>query len=792
MPLAQGLRQALGLYSFGMLLIGALIVFYHIAAMTAETAHYGTIFGRRANQVWMPIRFVLAIVLLVPVGSSLNAGQYLVIKIAEEGSTLASNAWRMVASVGGEHLSGLVAPRGPDVAQITAAATEMQICRMIYQQTYASMDDSVTRMAGNIDNAVMKIPATRFTGESWRVSNLLNAGTPLCGELRFSGFRRPVFIKVAMADPVALIADTLSTFAHDQADDLLARTHDIAARTAPVFTGALPIAGADIHNDLAAVEEIYRTRLRVESQTIKSTALLVSNGILEDSVHAGWLAAARFLVELIRLQEGLSTLFNHALPMAQEPIFDHPIIARQSLAETLDNLPGLHPLDQEGFGKLVMFYGQVGRMMVQVHGWLYSSQIPEKDFVPPSGFDLRDRLHAGTDPSAAIAIYAQTLDAAALERGVWGVSPDSGDAGYPFVPVMTESGFNPFAALVEFGQRQIDLGVFLTGIAGGAMTSASTAGSAILLGAAAFGFLIGGLVLVFLVPLLPFLRFLLGALAWAVNVFEAVISTPIVALAHLTPGGEGLSGGVARQAYVLWLGLFIRPLLTLFGLAFGLLLFTLSLAFLNTVLMPFAQMAAPSNDGLLTLANTGLVLFYDILVYAAANVSFRGIYWLPDKSLRWLSRFVVTDSGGIFVPAGSDGSGGVSSMLNFFARSSSSSSSSVGVASSSGPSSSDRSPAARHHATKMALFPLYSDKPTQTPGSPVTPQAVPGVNQPPNVKGTVSDPKKPPVRPPTPEERDPSLRRKDREEPLVEDKNKGEDDEDDKDKGKNETQPPKE
>ncbi len=49
--------------------------------------------------------------------------------------------------------------------------------------------------------------------------------------------------------------------------------------------------------------------------------------------------------------------------------------------------------------------------MAQIHSWLYNSQIPEKDFVAPSSFDLRDRLNAATDPVAAFSVYAQALDA---------------------------------------------------------------------------------------------------------------------------------------------------------------------------------------------------------------------------------------------------------------------------------------------------------------------------------------------------------------------------------------------
>ena len=77
----------------------------------------------------------------------------------------------------------------------------------------------------------------------------------------------------------------------------------------------------------------------------------------------------------------------------------------------------------------------------------------------------------------------------------------------------------------------------------------------------------------FLIPLLPFFRFFIGVLAWLLNVFEAIIAIPIVALAHLNLGGEGLGGGAMRRVYLLWLNIIIRPALTLFGLLVGLLLF---------------------------------------------------------------------------------------------------------------------------------------------------------------------------------------------------------------------------
>ena len=54
---------------------------------------------------------------------------------------------------------------------------------------------------------------------------------------------------------------------------------------------------------------------------------------------------------------------------------------------------------------------------------------------------------------------------------------------------------------------------------------------------------------------------LAAILLWLLELFEALAAMPIVAIAHLTPSGEGLSGAAAKQAYRLWIALLARPVL---------------------------------------------------------------------------------------------------------------------------------------------------------------------------------------------------------------------------------------
>lgn len=222
---------------------------------------------------------------------------------------------------------------------------------------------------------------------------------------------------------------------------------------------------------------------------------------------------------------------------------------------------------------------------------------------------------------------------------------DANDQGNPFTFSASKAIYNPLTALVEFGHRQLDLGIYLVGLASSVITIPQLIAPSLLAGTLGICFVVGALALVFLIPLLPFVRFLFAVLVWLLELAEALIAMPLVALAHMTPVGQGLSGSAARQAYMLWISLAIRPILSILGLTAGLLIFALGSFILSMAFMPLAQLTSVTNSGLLIVANTGLVVAYDVVIYIVANAAFKGITYLPNQALRWVSPFVMTDGG---------------------------------------------------------------------------------------------------------------------------------------------------
>jgi conjugal transfer/type IV secretion protein DotA/TraY len=117
-------------------------------------------------------------------------------------------------------------------------------------------------------------------------------------------------------------------------------------------------------------------------------------------------------------------------------------------------------------------------------------------------------------------------------------------------------------------------GTIAGAIGGYALGAAASAVSA-LLDFVATVFLSCGFVLAFVLPMFPFTRFFFAVLSWLGSIVEAVIAMPLVALAHLNPEGEGLPGQ-AKQGYLFVFSIFLRPILSVFGLVAGLLMFLIA------------------------------------------------------------------------------------------------------------------------------------------------------------------------------------------------------------------------
>lgn len=160
LPFQAALHQLFQFYSTALLMIAVLIFLYFIVVIVFETAVSGTPFGQRFQNVWVPVRLVVALGLLMPapvagVGATLNSGQYIVLYAAKYGSSFATVGWNGFndAVVGhsqfstsdtrpmGQRYSLLAIPEAPDLTALVEAMTLVHACAYSYLRVSAGADN---------------------------------------------------------------------------------------------------------------------------------------------------------------------------------------------------------------------------------------------------------------------------------------------------------------------------------------------------------------------------------------------------------------------------------------------------------------------------------------------------------------------------------------------------------------------------------------------------------------------------------------------------------------------------
>jgi conjugal transfer/type IV secretion protein DotA/TraY len=145
-PFHEALHDLLAFYSTGLLLVAVFIFLYFVVVLVGETATTGSPFGKRFQNVWAPIRLVVALGLLVPVHYGLNSAQYITLYAAKYGSGFATNGWLRFnnaladhglfggggANPSGEYASLLALPQMPDIAPTVQYMSLMHACRYAY------------------------------------------------------------------------------------------------------------------------------------------------------------------------------------------------------------------------------------------------------------------------------------------------------------------------------------------------------------------------------------------------------------------------------------------------------------------------------------------------------------------------------------------------------------------------------------------------------------------------------------------------------------------------------------
>ncbi len=685
----EALHGLFQIYSFGLLVIAAIILAYFIFAILAETAQTGTPFGKRYNHVWAPIRLVAGIGLLVPITLGLNSSQWITLYAAKLGSGFATQGWTLfntkITETYLERDTLVSEVNVPDLKDIAAFMMLARACK------YAYADQS------QIDNINMYVISNKGGGQSLYTGNYFNANSV--------GGTSDIHIRFGEKNEEHYTDDIGNVRSHC-GDIILQNTENIGDEY-EALVRAYNDTDADTEERAAAsqaLQDSYTAGVIMNIQYFR----LIFNMWTSNYADTMETSVTRFMDHRLNnvavANDPPSEIKKQMIDKAVEDIERGIPFAISKAKEKLAGKDDLG-LEKYGWGGASLWYNQIAN----VNGSMTSAILnkPQIKLYPlPMEITCEENqqendetdLSACYDPNLSNEKKVQYLGN--LDENIAKALSDLFDFWYKDPEDLTGNAFldtinailgldglfdmcknadiHPLAQLSSLGKGLIEaavrnlglsLGSGAAGILAGYFGPTLDAASGFFGTVASIGILIG-FILFYIVPFLPFLYFMFAVGGWVKGIFEAMVGVPLWALAHLRIDGEGLPGDAAINGYFLIFEIFIRPILIIFGLIASVLVFGAMVRVLNDIftiavsnLSGFSGVeAAEGAEAGKTCTSTGLntsdpgsiewlrgpvdefffTVVYAIIVYMTGMSCFKLIDQIPNNILRWMGQGVQT------------------------------------------------------------------------------------------------------------------------------------------------------
>lgn len=629
---ATVIGQIVGQFTGFVAAIAAAFVAYNTIMNIHRAAESSRLLG--ANNTWMfVVRVGFAGIMMFPLGNGFSAGQGLVYQSAMWGIGMAKVLYQNAVQAVGPDAITIARPMIPGSEKVVLGLISNELCMDLVNLAANSngMVPAPTAIVGTYPSG------GGYSTLNYNLSTGNQSGTPVCGTVtvqtpnanqsKIAG----VSIDMAAVQQAAL-NDVLTGTIRPQVQTVaqqLWQTKTVASLV-PI-QGILTSATAAYTNELSSaatsIQSAVNAALAAQAQQARNgtTSDLLTGEIQQSSL--GWTGAGAYYMEIAKANASTMSLLS-ATPALTPPSYE-----------------GLGPALSQDLAPLVASASDfLNTLMVSVN-----TQDPS---APPTGMP---QTLAGAEAGQNAGMLTRIFDAMNLSTPL--LNTITG-----FITPTAAMWADPFGGLMNMGQTLINASL-LALIGAAALSSATiSTGSAIFnfltgnWGAAAatvalhaimsflagpvfvgvLGLMIPGIIIAYVLPMIPWVLWMAGVCGWIILVCEAMIAVPLWMLAHMTVGGDGLHGR-AIEGWGLLFNVVFRPTLMVIGLFLGYFVFA-CMSYLIRQTFGIAAGFALSNGWVVT-NFIGVAVLLNIFVMThitAALMSFRLVALMPHHLPRLL------------------------------------------------------------------------------------------------------------------------------------------------------------
>jgi len=687
-PLSVGLGAVMGVYNTALLVIAALVVFWAIISIIVDTARTGQIGGGRHSIVWVPIRFVFALALMIPLGTGFSGGQVITLKIAEWGSNLGTNGWiAYVDRVNDATLISSKTPSDETAVDLAVGLARIEICR----QTYNALNAQASGFLSNLSNAL-----TGTGGGADAIADMFRAGSVSAASGSMIYYRYQGLLSGLNDQPRPPTWGNLGSGFQPRSEVQLYVGNDMVAD----YCGKLTVQNPDplLNRNITQFGSLG-TQLTAAATTAKQAHF---NAFFNHIPNAASQVACGLTHEWNEFSEplcsGVDTTFGNdqtpsldILQQAATSYFNDVNAANTAVYNTLVSYVTsddfLTEMKDQGWAGMGVWYFKIQQMNQAMNAILKptvmitpgSLEGHSRDSLVTSLFKDKEEDEVLTktattiekfdgwwtfesleaDPDSLIGRFAaKNVTTQGVEDATSGGLTQYSSGGSGVVDYLLNKIFGDLSSdftLIDIGDQDVypltqlmDIGDYmLTSALVGYVVVAllSVVGDSTPVLGGALGDLIGmllttllfvGLMLKYYIPIVPWIRVTFAVLSWIASVFEAVIIVPLLALANLSTEGEGLFTQTGRNLWISSLNVIMRPILTVIGFIASILMFNAMVGYVNST-FNVALMLSGHTGGMYTFLSIIVYsVIYMFVIYTLMNATFKTIDTLPDVVMRWM------------------------------------------------------------------------------------------------------------------------------------------------------------
>ena len=615
---STSLGQMLFVFNSGVLLLAGFLLIWHTVTGSVDTARE----GRWGFGGWEVLRIVLAVALMAPLPGGASGAQHVIMGLARVGGDFATAVWKPFSvETLGKGRASMPWPRESQWRAMLARTLISEICMYVANAQAARAGDApyiairMAKEARGKDGWLELSKGKTAAGKRRRQREAIKAGgqraevrhydgtgngmpRDMCGAVRFVGLEEDGARGIAARGH----RSAWQTVLRQQIAPLSWRIGDHYVPGSPAYGRALPDIAGEL--DRIGTDESYRGILEIRiKEAEEAGAQAMREAVAEEAEKLGWLGAASFVVT-ISAETGKMQSAARNIPLASLPSQELEKWSKDASTAVKGTITALaQSTDWRA-------------IPAALSGGVAGARAP----VTGRGGDVLDGITHFIDFDAVLVAESGNplLDLTAMGHALI-------DAGLAALGgfAATAVGVNLVEIIPVFGK-----GLDVFEASWDVMEGIVTPVIALLL--------MAGAVLAYFLPAIPFIRFLFGIVAWLLAVIEAVLAVTVFCAAHVRRGeGNRLMVEGTWQGWLFFPGLLLRPVLMLFGLVLGYLVFVVAMGLFNEVWLPRMRDVSDSG-GLGPVSFIAMLAIYLFVAYGILNACFKMIDVLPGAVLAWI------------------------------------------------------------------------------------------------------------------------------------------------------------